>query len=104
MGLIAVDPIDADQHSGASLLGHGAVVRIPVVMGAAGRREDLAQQKAEPLGIELRVCIIGSDELARPSIVAHCQPERKVTLICGRFRRLVSFAFPAVTNRPPLLH
>ena len=48
----AVDPGRMNKYQRASLLGHHPVVLGPVVMGAAGGDEHLAQQEPEPLGVD----------------------------------------------------
>lgn len=52
---VAVEPRRADEHDGPSLLGHGSIVRVPVIMCASRRREYLTQQQAKSLAIEARV-------------------------------------------------
>ena len=52
-----------DEDRDATLLEHRLVVGIPVVVLAARRCEDLAEQQPEALGIDLRMRIIGADQL-----------------------------------------
>src|SRR3954468_24887096 len=44
---IGVAALGHDEDGGSSLLGHDAVVGVPVVVGAAGGREDIAEQNTE---------------------------------------------------------
>ena len=51
------------RTDGAVLLDHLGVVGVPVVVGATGGGEDLAEQQAQPLGVDARVRVVGPDEL-----------------------------------------
>src|SRR5579864_2296129 len=46
-----IDPLGPDEYAAAPVRGHDAVVLLPVVVGSAGRDEDLPQQVPQTLGI-----------------------------------------------------
>lgn len=54
-----------DQHGRAPLFAHHPVVGVPVVVGSTGRGEDVAEHNPESLVIDVRVRVIGSDQLRR---------------------------------------
>ena len=55
-----------DQHGDPPLLGHHPVVGAEVVVRPARGGEDLAQQQAQPLGVDPRHRVVGPGQLRRP--------------------------------------
>ena len=51
--LIAVDAQRVDEHHGASLFCHGAVVGVPVVVRSPSGGEHLAQEQPQLLGVDV---------------------------------------------------
>src|SRR3954465_7395920 len=60
---VAVDARRRDEHGDASLLHHRAVVRVPVVVLTAGGNEDVAQDDAQPFGVDVWVYVVRPDQL-----------------------------------------
>ena len=60
------DPGRGDQHGDPPLLGHHPVVGAEVVVRPARGGEDLAQQQAQPLGIDPRHRVVGPGQFHRP--------------------------------------
>jgi len=60
------DPGRGDQHGDPPLLGHHLVVGAEVVVRPARGGEDLAQQQAQPLGIDPGHRVVGPGQLHRP--------------------------------------
>ena len=60
------DPGRGDQHGDPPLLGHHPVVGPEVVVCPARSGEDLAQQQAQPLGVDPRHRVVGPGQLHRP--------------------------------------
>jgi uncharacterized protein (TIRG00374 family) len=60
------DPGRGDQHGDPPLLGHHPVVGAEVVVRPARGGEDLAQQQAQPLGVDPGHRVVGSGQLHRP--------------------------------------
>jgi uncharacterized protein (TIRG00374 family) len=60
------DPGRGDQHGDPPLLGHHPVVGAEVVVRSARGGEDLAQQQAQPLGVDPGHRVVGPGQLHRP--------------------------------------
>src|SRR5688572_20511027 len=60
---VGVDPTGGDEHGGAAFLAHRPVVGVPVVVLAAGSREDLPQQDPQPLVVHLGTGVVGTYQL-----------------------------------------
>jgi hypothetical protein len=61
----AVHPVGLDEHRDSSVVGHDSVVLVPVLLGAAGSGEDLTQQDAPALSVDVFERIVGADQLGR---------------------------------------
>jgi hypothetical protein len=59
---VRVDAGWGDEYRGAMFITHGLVIGVPVIMGAASCREDLAQQEAKLFAVHVRVRIVSTDE------------------------------------------
>jgi PII-like signaling protein len=62
--LVTVDDIDVVEIWSCTLR-HGPVVGLPIVVGATGRTEHVAQPEAEPLGVDVGVATDLSDDAVR---------------------------------------
>jgi len=60
------DPGRGDQHSDPPLLGHHPVIGAEVVVRPARGGEDLAQQQAQPLGVDPWHRVVGPGQFHRP--------------------------------------
>ncbi len=69
--VVAVHALGLDHHGNAPFDGHGAVVLVPVIVGAAGRFEDDAQQEAQAFTVHPFERIVWTGEL---HWTLHCAP------------------------------
>src|SRR5206468_815703 len=60
-----VDALRFDEYGNPAFCGHHAVVLVPIVVGAAGGDEDVAQQKAKAFSIDPVERVVGTHELNR---------------------------------------
>ena len=88
---VAVNPSRRDEHYGAALFGHHAVIFVPIVVvppQAVNTSRRRSRRCSAPCSH--RWVSSGPASSAVPSTVAHCQPLRNVTASWGRARRLAS--------------
>ena len=52
-----------EEYGGSSLLGHDAVIGVPVVVRAAGGREDVAEQGPQALAVDFGMRVVGTENL-----------------------------------------
>ena len=83
---VAVDRLGRDQHGDAALPRPSRGRTRPVVVGAARRGEDLAEEQPHSLGVEAVVRVVGPDELGR-SFHAGPLPPARITTVGPRARR-----------------
>jgi hypothetical protein len=83
------------EYDGSPLFGHhpswvsqSSCVPPAAVNTSRSSRRNLSGSVSQVPGV------VRSDEFRAPSTVAHCQPLRKLTAICGRARRFASFTLP----------
>jgi hypothetical protein len=70
-----------DEDRRAALLAHHPVVGVEVVVGAARRGEDLAQQQPQAFRVDARLLVVGADEVdaalrRRPARPCRPRPRR----------------------------
>src|ERR1700733_2992818 len=58
---VGVDAGRGDEDGGSAFLPHDLAVGGEVLVGTAGRSEDLAQQQAQAIGVDARLRVIGPD-------------------------------------------
>ena len=66
-----VDPRGVYEHRGSSFGPHSGVVGVPVIVGAAGGEEDVAQQESQVLRVDAIRWIVWTDHFAR---TVHADP------------------------------
>ena len=55
---VAVDARRPDEHRGTALLGHDAIVGVPVIVCSTGCQEDIAQQPAQHVRVDVRMPVV----------------------------------------------